>query len=375
VTPTFAWAARPDAFAGEAGAGLVNVATGPAGLISLSSRDQGDGKPATRLWTSPDGVAWLPVDPAGLPEQPVIDGIWGAAGSYWLAGRSTRNDGSGSLWRSTDGRSWRPSLDLDPDLQVWSIDSGCASNAPASPSCPVFLTGTVDFDGAIFRSTDGGESWHMATVKDATGWKGTQDGAPVEIRGVVETTDALLAFGNGLPKASDTSGFLQSRFWRSPDGGVTWSRLADVAPFGELVVGDVAANGQVVVAVGDSADGPSMAVALRSTDGGATWSLPSMSGRKAEGGLSQVIASGNGFIGLGFASPAQVDRFPVREFVWTSEDGASWSTGPAGALDGGIVDDAIRVDNQIVAVGRGWTSSETGTWDAPFGPAVWTLES
>ena len=63
----------------------------------------------------------------------------------------------------------------------------------------------------------------------------------------------------------------------------------------------------------------------------------------------------------------------MREFVWTSEDGATWRTGPAGDLEGGIVNDAARFGDVIVAVGRGWTTKATGTWEAPFGPAVWTL--
>jgi photosystem II stability/assembly factor-like uncharacterized protein len=320
-------------------------------------------------------VTWLPLDLTGLPDKPVIDAVWGAGGSYWLAGRSTQSREGGSLWRSSDGRTWLRSLELKRDLQVWSIDNGCDdSSAAASPGCPIFLTGTVDVDGAIFRSTDGGDSWDKATVDDATGWKGTQDAAPVEIRGVVAVSDGLLAFGNGLPKASDTSGFLQSRFWRSADSGITWSRLPDVARFGELDVRDLIASGKVLVAVGEGAKAAGRAVILRSTDGGRTWSRSATSGDRADGSVSKVFANGTGFISFGFASPAHVDTFPVREFVWTSEDGGAWRTGPTGALDGGVVDDAIRVDKQIVAVGRGWTTGETGTWEAPFGPAVWTLE-
>jgi hypothetical protein len=113
---------------------------------------------------------------------------------------------------------------------------------------------------------------------------------------------------------------------------------------------------------------------LMSTDDGRTWTRCAMSGSEArEGALSQVFVEGTGFVSLGFAVPAQVDTFPVREFVWTSGDGGNWRTAPAGDLDGGIVNDVVRIDDQIVAVGRGWTTAETGTWEAPFGPAVWTL--
>ena len=208
---------------------------------------------------------------------------------------------------------------------------------------------------------DGGDTWAKATVEDATGWLGAQDAAPLEIRGVLATSSGLLAFGNGLPHAEDTSGFLKSRFWRSEDGGATWSRLPHTALFGELLVHDVAANGDVVVAVGEDASAPGVAVALVSSDGGRTWSRATTPGVDAQGNLAQVFARGSGYVGLGFSSPAQVDTFPVRESFWTSDDGASWRTGPAGALDGGIVSDAVMVDGRIVAVGRGWTTTDTGT--------------
>ena len=318
-------------------------------------------------------MTWSPLDLIGLADQSTIYGVWGAGGSYWLAERRTQTDELGSLWRSTDGRTWRRSLELDQGLIDVSIGDGCdASRARAEVDCPLFLMGTIGVDGAIWRSADGGGTWARATIDDATGWSGAQDAAPVEMRGVVAVSDGFLAFGNGLPRASDTSGFLQSRFWRSGDGGVTWSRLPNVAPFGELVVRDVAVNGRVTVAVGGAKEIPGLAVALVSTDDGRTWSRSQTSGDEADGELSHVVAQGSGFISLGFASPAAVDKFPVREFLWRSDDGVAWRTFPAGDLEGGIVDDVVRFNDQIVAVGRGWTTAATGTWEAPFGPAIWT---
>jgi hypothetical protein len=350
------------------------VAAGPAGLIALSSLDRTDGTQVTRLWGSPDAVTWTPRDLTGLPKQHVIEGVWGAGSFYWLADRNPPTNDDGRLWRSVEARTWQPVLDVDPGLLAWSVGDGCQDSAgSAGGACPVFLTGTVGVDGAIWRSVDGGDTWAKTTVEDATGWSGAQDGAPVEIRGILATSSGLLAFGNGLPHAEDTSGFLQSRFWRSDDAGATWSRLPHTPVFGELVVRDVAANGNVVVAVGENAIGPGVAVALMSTDGGRTWSKAATPGVEAEGYLEQVFARGNGFLGLGFSSPAQVDDFPVREFLWSSDDGTSWQTGRAGALVGGVGYDAVLVDGQVVAVGRGWTTADTGSWEAPFGPAAWTL--
>ncbi|HTK45530.1 MAG TPA: sialidase family protein, partial [Patescibacteria group bacterium] len=372
---SFTWAARPDAFPGEDGASLTSVAAGPAGLLAVSARDGGEGSPTRRLWRSADGLTWQLTRTTGLPDRVYISGLWGAGGQYWIRGHLPDSDDPGILYRSADGLAWRFSRNLSSSIQTTSIADGCsASMSGARDACPVFITGSRGVDGAIWRSADGGASWARASVADATGWKGTQDAAPVEILGIVATSDGLLAYGNGLAKASDTSGYLQARFWRSADDGQTWTRVPNVALFGELYVHDVVVAGSGdVIAVGDRVD-ESVAVALRSVDGGRTWARSVTAGDREHGGLAQVVVAADGLVGLGFANPAGVDTFPVREFVWSSGDGGSWVTIPAGDLEGGVVDDAARFGDRIVAVGRGWTTATTGTWEAPFGPAVWTLE-
>ena len=369
----FAWAAKPEAFDGGVGSTLATVTAGPAGLVALSVRDGADGTRTTRLWGSADGVAWQSITPTGVPDHVIISGVWGAADRYWLRASLLESDDPGTLYRSTDGLAWNESLAITEGFGVNAVVDGCEASTPSHDACPIFLTGSRGVDGEIWRSMDGGDSWSEAKVEDATGWMGEQDAAPVEILGVAATSDALLAFGNGLPHASDTSGVLQARFWRSADDGATWSRIAHAAPLGEIYVRDVLAGDEVVVAVGDAAR-TEIATALASVDGGRTWSLSATSGARAEGSLGHVLSGTAGFIGLGFASPALVDSFPLGQFAWTSQDGASWRTGPPGDLEGGIVDDAVRFGEMIVAVGRAWTTDATGTWEAPFGPAVWTLK-
>jgi hypothetical protein len=309
-----------------------------------------------------------------LPDRVYISGLWGAGGQYWLRGHLPFSEDPGILYRSADGLAWRSSRNLSQSIQTLSVVDGCsASMTGARDACPVFITGIKDVDGAIWRSDDRGASWIKANIDDATGWMGTQDAAPVEVAGIVATSDGLLAYGNGLPNTTDRSGYRQVRFWRSADDGRTWTRVPNVALFGELFVRDVVGHGNDdVVAVGERVD-ESVAVALHSVDGGRTWSRAQTGGAREQGGLAQVVVGGEGLIGLGFANPADVETFRVREFVWSSQDGAAWSMGPAGDLDGGIVDDALRFGDLIVAVGRAWTTGATGTWEAPFGPAVWTL--
>ena len=306
---TFGWAARPEAFAGGDGTSLANVAAGPAGLVALSDLYQVDGTRITRLWGSPDGVTWIPLDDPGLDERHGITAVWGAGGAYWLVEQNVQTGDRASLWRSVDARTWQPSLELDPGLVVWSVSDGCeVTSESASEACPLVLTGTVGVDGAIWRSVDGGDTWAKATVEDATGWLGAQDAAPLEIRGVRATSSGLLAFGNGLPHAEDTSGVIKSRFWRSEDAGATWSRLPHTALFGELLVRDVAANGDVAVAVGEGASAPGVAVALVSSDGGRTWSRATTPGVEVQGNMAQVFARGSGYVGLAF--PARPGSTP-----------------------------------------------------------------
>jgi hypothetical protein len=369
---SFVWAARPDLFPGQDGGSLTSLAVGPNGLIALSVRDQDDGR-TMRLWGSADGTTWQSINPTGLPERVYISGLWGAAGLYWLRGSLPDSDDPGILYRSPDGLAWRPSRSLKSDFFFASVADSCQASTERARCLPtVFLIGTKEVDGVIWRSTDGGDTWARATIDDATGWKGVQDVAPVEMLGVVVTPDGLLAFGNGLANASDTGGYRQSRFWRSTDGGVTWSRVPNAAPLGELLVHDVVVADRQVVAVGEGV-ADQIAVALTSTDGGRTWARSATSGIDADGNISQVLIGGDGYVGLGFADPAAADDFPLHESFWTSVDGASWSTRPAGDLEGGIVNDAVRFDEVIIAVGRAWTTDETGTWGAAFGPAVWTL--
>jgi hypothetical protein len=371
---SFTWVARPDLFPGEDGASLVNVAAGPAGIVALWARPPGEGSPTMSLWGSADGFSWQSINPTGLPDRVYISGLWGAAGRYWLRGHLPDSEDPGILYRSSDGVAWRESRQMSARVQSLAVVDGCeASMTGARDACPVFLTGTRDVDGAIWRSMDGGDTWVKSTVDDATGWTGAQDAAAVEILGVVTTSNGLLAFGNGLPNATDTGGYLQSRFWRSSDAGLTWSRVPNAAPLGELYVEDVVVGRDGIVAAGRSVD-DSIGVALLSIDGGRTWSRSTTSGARADGSLRQVFATGGGLLGLGYTEPAAVDSFPVQERVWSSEDGASWLTGPAGDLEGGVVEDAVQFGGMIVAVGRAWTTDATGTWDAPFGPAVWVLE-
>jgi hypothetical protein len=371
---SFTWAARPDAFPGEDGASLTSVAAGPAGLLAVSAHDAGEGSPTRRPWGSADGRTWQPIAPTGLPDNVFVSGLWGAAGRYWLRGHVPDSDDPGTLYRSSDGLAWALSRRLSSRIQTSSVVDGCTASTEVRDDCTVFLTATKDVDGAIWRSADGGDSWAKADVADATGWMGAQDAAPVEILGIVATSDGLLAYGNGLPRASDTSGYLQARFWRSADDGRTWARVPNVPLFGELYVHDVtvAANGDVI-AVGERAD-ESVAVALRSVDAGRTWVRSETGGDREHGGLGHVLVAGDGLVGLGFADPSSVDTFPVREFVWSSEGGSAWLPGPAGDLDGGVVDDTVRFGDRILAVGRAWTTAETGTWEAPIAPAVWSLE-
>jgi len=370
----FAWAARPDGFPGEDGATLSSIAVGPAGIVALSARNDGEGSPSRRLWRSMDALSWQPIDPHGLGGQVFVSGLWAAGGQYWLRGHFPDSDDPGRMYRSSDGLTWRVSRNLSQEIDSASVVDGCsASMTGGRDACPIFITGSRNIDGAIWRSTDGGASWARTAVGDATGWSGAQAAAPVDIMGIVATTDGLLAYGNGLANASDTGGQLQARFWRSADEGRTWTRVPNEPLFGELFVHDVVAQDHEVFAVGEPVD-ESLAVALKSIDGGRTWTRSATASDREHGGIAQVLVARDGYLGLGFANPAGVDSFPVREFVWSSNDGESWQVGPDGALEGGIVDDAASFGDGIIAVGRGWTTAATGTWEAPFGPAVWTLE-
>ncbi|WP_026341618.1 hypothetical protein [Actinomadura atramentaria] len=260
-----------DGLDGEGRQTLLDSAAGPGGWFAV-----GDDAGRPLLATSTDGMTWRRVtDPAfqtnpnlGLKAAAVTSGAHG-----WVAaGTSTwRGKDSAVVWTSPDGRTWRQSS--DGDLH----ESGNAwrriADVTASPNGYVAV----------------------GTVADPAGQAGQQERPAV---------------------------------WTSADGG-QWALQKLPLPAGSLsaVLTRVAVKDSTVVAVGTAArQGASVAFAVRSTDGGRTWSpvdLPGQDGQDdADPTALDVTTTSKGFAVTGTAGRAAAHD--VR--LWTSRDGATWTT-------------------------------------------------
>ena len=104
---------------------VVGVTDGPGGLVALGifiGQDRG----AHRLWHSTDGQIWSAVDGPdeiipGLGVVPGIELFFSLASvpdGYWLVGRGGGVGGVSAVWRSRDGRSWKPLKEM-----TWLVDA------------------------------------------------------------------------------------------------------------------------------------------------------------------------------------------------------------------------------------------------------------
>jgi len=185
---------------------------------------------------------------ACAPGKP--DTIWaGAAG--------------GGVWKSDDGgQHWRPLWHSEPTLNV-----GCVALDPANPSFVYCGTGEANLSAdsypgvGVFRSTDGGEHWHVLAPADTAG-------LPTRIGciGVDPYRSNHICLGG----VTHTRGGADGMFV-STDGGVSWTRqgFPGTGPYRcHAIVFHPTKAGTLFATI--AAQG-SMSGIWQSSDGGSTW--------------------------------------------------------------------------------------------------------
>lgn len=272
--------------------------------------------------------------------------------------------------RSVDGLTWTavtsPAFEFDevfatsgPEIGMWDIagrPDGFVAIGYDGPS-PLRAAVWTSPEGELWERLELGAVFANARVNSVTvggpGWV---------IVGSVHETDG--------PRGAA---------WTSPDGR-TWTQVPDGPTFdvgGYLDTGeepgsgslrDVAATGDVVVAVGDTCDsqgGACRAATWRSSDAGATWARAI--GPDVVGNLTQVILTQDGFMAFGVSCKVEA---PCTAMLASSDDGTTWSWTPsvilpaesrilaAVAVDGGIVAGASQ-DNGLIVMG----TRDGTTWD------------
>lgn len=225
--------------------------------------------------------------------------------------------GLGGVWKTSDGgTTWAPLMDLEPTLAV-----GALAIDPAAPGTLYVGTGEpapyLGYSGeGIFKSTDGGKTFTKiggATLDGMTIGRIFVDGAAGHLYAT--------AFFGGLGRgqicnfAVDTPG---QGLYRSTDGGATFSRILA----GEIT--DLEVDTSVMprrLLVGQFEKG-----ALRSEDGGGTWTAPA--GLPANPDRVELALAPSDptvvYAGLGDHGTAA---------VYVSQDGGKSFTAMAGAPD------------------------------------------
>ncbi|MBA8955562.1 hypothetical protein ACFQU9_36530 [Actinomadura namibiensis] len=346
--------------------------------------------------------------PDAVNPDRTVRGLAAADGGRVLALGGTSGDAA--VWYSADGAT------------SWHRAGG---NALGGPGRQLLLDAANAPAGWLAVGDDAGRAL-VATSQNGDNWQRVTDRLFIASKGVAVRTAAVTAGRRGyVVVGSATKNEQQSAIvWTSPDGrrwarsdtgdlrgvGGAWRWMADVAsgPSGYLAVGAIAdpagergrqsrpavwvsgdggrwsvqklpvpqgaTHGNLVrVAVRDStavalgaafrADGSSMAFAVRSTDGGRSWTPAELPGQDPKGEVHgpalNVVATAKGFAAVGTSGKAA--DHDVR--MWSSADGSSWQvTEPQGAgLSGSGAQQVLGlVESGGTVTGTGLTTSAAG---------------
>ena len=233
-----------------------------------------------RAWASrptdknlrPDVLTWQPLGPVSTTHQFVNK--WGVTSgrvsaiavsptnaNLILAGSPT-----GGIWRSTDGgANFTAVADNLADVSIGSI-----AFAPSNPT--IVYAGAGDnnnhpyFGQGVLKSTDSGATWTKISGATLTG--------PGIIRQVaVDPADPTLVYAvQFIRKDTTTNGNIASGFWRSTDGGVTWTRTFS-GLFRNMAIRPGTPQ-TIYLGVNRNDTNTALAAGVyRSTNGGVNWSL------------------------------------------------------------------------------------------------------
>ena len=230
-----------------------------------------------------------------------------------------QSPGRPSLWRSSDGLSWRRLPDSPAFTEPksgWfdSIASGAQGGSSLLVAVGAANNGDLSaFDAAAWTSTDG-ISWRRATVDRA---------ADAAMNDVTTTPEGFVAVGiNGHPSGgTQMIGSQGAAAWTSRDGS-HWSRVPTVPAFAGAEMTRVVAVGSTLIAVGvdiPTGSGTADPPIWSSTDG-LQWARASVDVPRAVGSwwVNGIAWTGSRFVAIGG------EELGVRRFVWISREGRSW---------------------------------------------------
>ena len=229
--------------------------------------------------------------------------------------------------------------------QTWIPASHTPFTMPAGGPCGLLVDPTDPADvfvtlDKVWRSRDGGATWHQLTPIDVSGWH-----IIIGQLALVGTRLLAIVYING-------EGSLPDPFYASDDGGATWhqigqSIIAQQLAIGQLTTmgdtvyvsatpicacsGSIPASGRVAMAVHiPLSSNPSSMLYFRSTDGGTTWTQVSVPGQLP---VFIQAAGGGAYYGVSIKTTSPATAYFSRD------SGATWTALPTFAgVENGYLD-------------------------------------
>ncbi|HLW53338.1 MAG TPA: glycosyl hydrolase [Candidatus Angelobacter sp.] len=212
------------------------------------------------------GLTWRLVGPFRGGRVLAVTGVIGDPHTYYFGGVA------GGVWKSTDGGlSWHPTTDKAKDM---SPSIGSIAVAASDPNVVYAATGEACIRGnivagnGVYKSIDAGKTWSYAGLKDTY--------AIGRIIVNPRNPDVVLVAALGHPFGANS----ERGIFRTTDGGKTWSKvLYKDENTGGIDLSFDPGNANVIFAAlwqarrmpwGLESGGPGSGL-YRSTDGGATW--------------------------------------------------------------------------------------------------------
>lgn len=332
---------------------------------------------AGQLVTSPDGITWTTRSTAATSSFNQV--IWN--GFVFVA-----VGGTNSTYYSTDGITWQAGNGYSTDTLnrvAWGNNTFVATTSAGSYvyTSPNGITwtkrthtligqgGSIAYGAGLFVQVSVGTS-EVVTSPDGITWT---------YRSFIGTQTSGFA-GTGLsdPQLIKTVGFGSGIFIAAGNGlvvssadGLNWTSLSTGAvPKNNLRA--VATNGSTIVAVGDSGRNTfnrlSNKPTLMTSSDGNTWNHINTNALTTSTyyNLFDVIWTGTRFVAVG----GNQSTTSAGVLIWTSEDGASWTS----RLDNNAnyrLTSVAKQGNRLIAI----SDSNTQEWVSDDGGLTWTVRT